>query len=108
MLNAARQRLQRGFSIFREDLGQRHDHGHAHVLEEEEREDGQHRADGLAYKDSVDIESTDTYLEHEREEGGGLNAMDAATYLKRKKRLRSSKGMYVSSTVFLFPRFWPV
>lgn len=103
-----RDRMRRGFSLFKDDLLHRQpgDHQHSHGPEEGEvlghevvlSED---RPGGVAYKDTADLESADTWIEHDREDQGGTADKDVKMYLRRKRRLKSSKGMYVASPLLL-------
>ena len=94
-----RDRLKRGFSIFKDDLIHRQpsDHHHGHVREEGELVEevvlSQDRPGGVAYKDTADLESVDTWIEHDREDQGDAADKDVKMYLRRKRRLKSSKGM---------------
>lgn len=96
----SRERLKRGFSIFKDDLIRRSvSDERVHVLEQEQ--DGKHIVGkdlpgGAIYRGTAGTESNDTYLEHGREDGLGSNGMDTTTKLQKKLRL-SSKGMYVTS-----------
>lgn len=101
-----RDRMKRGFSIFKDDLLHRQpsDHQYGHVSEEGEvveevvlRED---RPGGVAYKDTADLESADTWDEHDRDDQGGTADKDVKMYLRRKRRLKGSKGMYVKRRPF--------
>lgn len=107
----SRDRLKRGFSIFKDDLITHRqpadEYGHVpedgEVVEEVFLSEDQPR--GVAYKDTADLESADTWVEHDREDHVGTVDKDAKMYLRRKRRFRSSKGTYVASPLFARP--WP-
>lgn len=104
-----RDRLRRGFSIFKDDLIHRYpsDHHYGHVPEEGELVEevvlSRDRPGGVAYKDTADLESVDTWIEHDREEQDGAADKDVKMYLRRKRRLKSSKGMYVVASPLFAP-----
>lgn len=96
-----RDRMKRGFSLFKDDLLHRQpsDHHSGHVSEEgevvEEVVLSEDRPRGVAYKNTADLESVDTWVEHDREDQDGTADKDVKMYLRRKRRLKASKGMYV-------------
>ena len=97
----SRERVKRGFSIFKDDLIRRSvSDDSVHVLEA--GEDGKHivgkdPSGGAMYRGTTGLESNDTYLEHSREDGLGSKSMDTTMKLGKQRRLKSSKGMYVAS-----------
>lgn len=98
-----RERLRRGFSLFKDDSVQRgFGDEHGHVLKQGEEENGlrQDHPGGVAHRDTADLESADTWFEHGREEEVGSNDKDTKMDLGRKHWLGSLKGMYVASPFF--------
>ena len=101
-----RDRMKRGFSLFKDDLLHRQpsDHQYGHVLEDDEVEEEvvlrEDRPGGVAYKDTADLESADTWVEHDRDDPGDTADKDVKMYLRRKRRLKSLKGMYVKRRPF--------
>lgn len=83
--------------------------GYGHVLEEDEVVEevylDEDRPGGVAYKDASDLESADIWLERDGEAQAGPADKDVRMYLRRKRRMKSPKGMYVASTSFTC--LWP-
>ena len=96
----------RGFSLFKDDfLHLPPDDEYGHALDDdsvvEEAFLSEDRPGGVAYKDVADWTPAHSWAEHDSEDHVGTVDKDAKMYLRRKRRLKSSKGMYVASPICL-------